>query len=103
MKKIILSLLMSTLLFGEAFAAEEKVYFSSATGMLTIPKVYVRDASGNITSVVSAELVMTKASEPYELQVQELGSLANGADTDEFGCVLPQTWHAAMGHCMVQN
>jgi hypothetical protein len=109
MKKIMLSLLMSTLLFGEVFAADEmeamdeKVIFSTATGSLMIPKVYLRDASGNTIGVVSAKLIMSKATEPYELQVMELGSVANETDTDEFGCVLPQTWHAAMNHCMVQN
>lgn len=109
MKKIMLSLLMSTLLFGEAFAADDdmhtmhdKVVFSTATGTLMIPEVHVQDAEGNTTGMVSAKLIVIKAEGSIELQVTELIPVVNEPKVDEFGCVFPQTWHEAMNHCMVQ-
>ncbi|MCK5828771.1 MAG: hypothetical protein KAH20_00520 [Methylococcales bacterium] len=110
MKKIMLSLLMPTLLFGEVFAADDTVapqkdvMFSSSTGTLIIPKLFLRDESGAISGAMSAKLTMDKRSKPYGLTVTELKPLKNDADADAdaFGCVLPQTWHEAMGHCMVQ-
>lgn len=104
MKKVIFTIVMSTLLFGKAFAAEEAV-FTQGDDVLEIPKVSIKDSSGKVIGLVSAKLKIIKGDDgqPLIFEVTELPAYGSGAKTDEHGCVAPQTWHAAMNHCMVQK
>lgn len=104
-KKYFLSILVSLLLVGQAFAEgeHEKVMYLSSTGKLIIPQIHVMDKSGSMKSMVSAKLVLINDTEPYEFRLVDLGVVADDPENvDAFGCVLPETWHAEMGHCMVQ-
>lgn len=91
--------------------------FSTSSTELTLPKIYVKDAKGAISSKVSATLILKNGQPPFSFEVTKLGEvMAHKMDggmnnepsgtpsetTDENGCVLPKTWHAEMNHCMVQ-
>lgn len=102
------SIMLADLSFADDM--EEKVVYSSSTQTLILPKVYVMDAEGNMTEMVAAELKLSKGSEPYEFKVEKLTSVMESHDhdshqpaVDSYGCVFPETWHAEMNHCMVQN
>ncbi len=101
--KVLLSILASALLFGEAFAEHhmgdgEEVKFLSASNTLVIPEVHIMDESGAMTGMKSVKLVLIKGEPPYQFEVVELEDVV---EKDENGCVLPEVWHEEMGHCMV--
>lgn len=94
MKSKILSsiLVASSLLMGQAFAEHhgggmdmEKVKFMGATGMLSVPKFKVVDGAGVTQIMMMADLKLTKAEMPYELQIVELKSVkeAKAGDHDD--------------------
>lgn len=105
-KTFLFSMMVSTLAMGSALAADagmhdkDQVVFDAATNTLKIPKVQLVDADGNMTDIYyTAEMDISKnvAGEKIEFRVNDL------KQTDDHGCVLPETWHGEMGHCMNQN
>jgi mono/diheme cytochrome c family protein len=76
--------------------------YSATPATLTLPKVYVKDADGVISSKVMAELAL-KGVQPFQFEVTHLHDIEDdSAAKDDHGCVPPATWHEEMGHCMVQ-
>ena len=112
--KILSAVLMTLCLSGTAMAEHEAghVVFNAATNMLMMPEVHVVDANGNETAVYKVHMVLTGGEAPkYTFEVSMLDAVApmhrppegGVMPSDKDGCIAPETWHAAMNHCMVQK
>lgn len=104
--KILSAVLMTLCLSGTAMAEHEAghVVFNAATNMLMMPEVHVVDANGNETAVYKVHMVLTGGEAPkYTFEVSMLEEVPHVGGADKDGCIAPETWHAAMNHCMVQK
>jgi len=99
-KRFLLSIIIATFAMGEVLAEDmpetDKVVFDAASGTLTLPKVYVMGADGNVSEkMYKADMKIIEGSD-LEFKVEDL------KESDDHGCFDPESWHAEMGHCMVQ-
>ena len=86
--KILSSILVvSSLFMGQAFAEHddgmEKVKYLGVTSTLMVPKFSVEDVSGTALTVMTAELKLTKADEPYEFELVDLKKFAEEVATGD--------------------
>ncbi len=78
----------------------DSAVFDATTNKLKLPEVHYVDSEGNMTSrMFAAELDVSKNVEGENLEFK----LTDLKEMDDHGCVLPETWHSEMGHCMDQN
>jgi len=87
---------------GESGAPRKKnkAIFYPATNTLKLPVVHNVDANGKMTKTLYA--VELDLSSPIEGEANKFKVIKLN-ETDEYGCILPETWQESWGHCMVQN
>ncbi len=106
-KRFLFSIIVSILVTGQALAAhddgmtdKEKAVFDATTNKLKLPEVHYVDENGNMTTLMFAvdmDISKDVTGEALEFKITDLKQI------DEHGCVFPETWHEAMGHCMDQT
>lgn len=122
--RILFSLIMSMSIMGEVLAEHHgekpsESVFSAGSQQLVLKNIHYKDMNGEKSETMYNVILEVSGTNP--LQFTTVGAVCEAPQTwhaamnhcmvqeeddkpmtDDHGCVLPETWHEAMQHCMVQ-